>query len=46
MLVLTAGAHATDISGAARIIDGDTIAITGTKIRLEGIDAPETDQRA
>jgi len=27
-----------------RIIDGDTLAIGSTKIRLEGIDAPETDQ--
>jgi endonuclease YncB( thermonuclease family) len=32
------------ISGAARIVDGDTLAIGETKIRLEGIDAPETDQ--
>jgi endonuclease YncB( thermonuclease family) len=28
----------------ARIIDGDTLAIGSTKIRLERIDAPETDQ--
>jgi endonuclease YncB( thermonuclease family) len=32
------------ISGVARIVDGDTLAIGETKIRLEGIDAPETDQ--
>ena len=32
------------VSGAARIIDGDTIDIAGTRIRLEGIDAPETGQ--
>jgi endonuclease YncB( thermonuclease family) len=38
-------AHATElISGVARIVDGDTLAIGETKIRLEGIDAPETDQ--
>jgi endonuclease YncB( thermonuclease family) len=32
------------ISGIARIVDGDTLAIGDTKIRLEGIDAPESDQ--
>jgi endonuclease YncB( thermonuclease family) len=38
-------AHAVElISGVARIVDGDTLAIGETKIRLEGIDAPETDQ--
>ena len=32
------------ISGPARVIDGDTIDIAGTRIRLEGIDAPEAGQ--
>jgi endonuclease YncB( thermonuclease family) len=32
------------ISGVPRIVDGDTVQIGQTKIRLEGIDAPETDQ--
>jgi endonuclease YncB( thermonuclease family) len=32
------------VSGPARVIDGDTIDIAGTRIRLEGIDAPETGQ--
>ena len=32
------------ITGPARIIDGDTIDIAGTRIRLEGIDAPEAGQ--
>lgn len=36
--------HAKDIMGHARIIDGDTISISKTKIRLHGIDAPETKQ--
>jgi endonuclease YncB( thermonuclease family) len=32
------------ITGTARIVDGDTIWIGNTKIRLHGIDAPETKQ--
>jgi endonuclease YncB( thermonuclease family) len=32
------------IQGKPRIVDGDTIEIASTKIRLQGIDAPETDQ--
>jgi endonuclease YncB( thermonuclease family) len=37
-------AQAADLSGVPRIVDGDTLAIGTTKVRLEGIDAPETDQ--
>lgn len=37
-------ANAQWISGIARIVDGDTVDIDGTRIRLEGIDAPETAQ--
>ncbi|WP_081740007.1 thermonuclease family protein [Afipia sp. P52-10] len=32
------------IAGKAWVIDGDTVSITNTHIRLEGIDAPESDQ--
>lgn len=32
------------LEGQARIVDGDTIEIGSVKIRLQGIDAPETDQ--
>lgn len=32
------------IAGTARVIDGDTIDVSGQRIRLEGIDAPETAQ--
>lgn len=40
----TFAAAETTIAGAVRISDGDTITVQGTKIRLNGIDAPETDQ--
>ncbi len=33
-----------DITGHARVIDGDTIEIAGKRIRLHGIDAPESRQ--
>jgi endonuclease YncB( thermonuclease family) len=32
------------ISGIARVIDGDTLEVRGTHIRLDGIDAPEAKQ--
>jgi len=35
---------APNITGRPRIVDGDTITIGKTHIRLQGIDAPETDQ--
>ncbi|MFC3529497.1 thermonuclease family protein [Paracoccus mangrovi] len=34
-----------DLQGVASVIDGDTIEIHGTRIRLNGIDAPESGQR-
>lgn len=33
------------ISGPARVVDGDTIDVAGKRIRLEGIDAPESGQK-
>lgn len=36
---------AEQVSGHARVIDGDSIEISGIRIRLEGIDAPEAGQR-
>lgn len=32
------------LSGAAQVHDGDTLTVRATRIRLEGIDAPEHDQ--
>lgn len=37
-------ANAGDITGVASVIDGDTIEVHGTRIRLHGIDAPESAQ--
>lgn len=37
-------AGAQDLAGQASVIDGDTLDIHGTRIRLWGIDAPEHDQ--
>jgi len=34
-------AHYTTISGAARVVDGDTVIVAGTKVRLNGVDAAE-----
>jgi endonuclease YncB( thermonuclease family) len=42
---LTSAAQAADvISGIPRVVDGDTIVVGSTTIRLESIDAPESDQ--
>lgn len=38
-------AGAVEVAGTARIIDGDTLVIGDTIIRLHGIDAAETGQR-
>ena len=44
LVVIASSAHADDLKGKPRIVDGDTIWIGETKIRLHGIDAPETKQ--
>lgn len=42
---LSVGLTPTILSGPARVVDGDTLDIAGRRVRLEGIDAPETGQR-
>jgi len=37
-------ARAQTVAGTAQIVDGDTLTIDGQRIRLFGIDAPESDQ--
>lgn len=32
------------LSGPARVVDGDTLVVAGTRVRMEGIDAPEASQ--
>ena len=39
--LLLSSAASADLSGTALIVDGDTITISGNKIRLNGIDTPE-----
>ena len=41
---LKTNSYSEEIIGYAKVIDGDTIKIKGTKIRLYGIDAPESKQ--
>jgi endonuclease YncB( thermonuclease family) len=40
-----ARAPSAPVIGNARIVDGDSIEVSGVRIRLDGIDAPELDQR-
>jgi endonuclease YncB( thermonuclease family) len=44
LLALSSPAFANDLIGQASIIDGNTLEIHGTRIRLWGIDAPESSQ--
>jgi endonuclease YncB( thermonuclease family) len=36
--------HAESIIGVPRVVDGDTLEVSGTRIRLYGVDAPESKQ--
>ena len=44
LLIFALPAWAQDITGLARVIDGDTIDVAGERIRLHGIDTPESRQ--
>jgi len=44
LLLLPAVAGAADITGTAKVREGDTVVIGNTRIRLGGIDAPSVDQ--
>lgn len=39
------GGSPDEVSGRARVIDGDTLEVGGTRVRIAGIDAPELQQR-
>ncbi len=43
-LCLLATPALADMAGVASVIDGDTIEVHGQRIRLHGIDAPESRQ--
>jgi endonuclease YncB( thermonuclease family) len=43
-LLLGVASETADLTGIPMISDGDTLDIGATRVRLEGIDAPETDQ--
>jgi endonuclease YncB( thermonuclease family) len=44
VLLLPAIAHAADVTGTAKVREGDTVVIGTSRIRLGGIDAPSVDQ--
>ncbi len=43
-VALTPAVALAEISGPARVVDGDTLEVAGERIRLYAIDAPEKDQ--
>ncbi|MBK8173944.1 MAG: thermonuclease family protein [Rhodospirillales bacterium] len=42
--LLAVGTLRADVIGEAQVVDGDTIKVEGERIRLQGIDAPESHQ--
>ena len=44
-IIFPLSVRSAEISGKPRVIDGDTIEVSGERIRLHGIDTPETNQR-
>lgn len=45
MIIVMLAAAAQVVSGVAHVVDGDTLDVGGTRLRLFGIDAPELSQR-
>ena len=45
LLALPLAAMASEVTGRAQVVDGDTLIVGGVKVRLFGVDAPELDQR-
>lgn len=45
LLLCPASAEAETLTGKPYVTDGDTVKVSGERIRLEGIDAPERNQR-
>lgn len=43
-VTFAAQSHAQVVLGPARAVDGDTLEVSGKRVRLYGIDAPESDQ--
>ena len=44
VILLAPKVQAADVTGVAKVVDGDTLIVGAAKVRLQGIDAPETDQ--
>ncbi len=44
ILLMSSGACANDLVGQAGVVDDDTLEVHGTRIRLWGVDAPESGQ--
>lgn len=45
IVMMASAAHAQSLRGPARVIDGDTLAVSGMEVRLFGVDAPELGQK-
>lgn len=45
LLALPLPLLAATVEGRARVVDGDTLEVSGVKVRLFGVDAPELDQQ-
>jgi len=41
LILASTSAIADDIVGRARVVDGDTLQIGSTRLRLHGVDAPD-----